>query len=322
MNRCLITGCGGFIGSYLASLLLDNGYKVYGTVHQQAKKLEHLKDRITILQCDILDAKRVDDVVMEVKPDYIFHLAARSLITQSWQDPAGTFDTNITGTVNLLDSIRKAGIAPLVQILCSSAEYGFNSQSEIPIKEDEPFKPCSPYGVSKVGQDMLSTLYWRTYGMKIIRVRPFYITGPGKTTDACSDFARGIVRIEKGQSKTLSTGNLESTRDIVDVRDCTRALLVLMKRGLPGEVYNICTGRGYQMKELLDKLLSLTSSKVRIRQTPEKMRPLEGNTLVGDNTKLCDLGWKPRIPVEQTLSGVLDYWRKNMAHQVEEKCRL
>ena len=322
MSRCLITGCGGFIGSYLYSLLLDNGYKVYGTVRQQAKKLEHLKDRITILPCDILDAKRVDDIVLDVKPDYIFHLAARSLIMQSWQDPGETFNTNVAGTVNLLDSIRKAGITPLVQILCSSAQYGFNSQGETPIKEDEQFRPCSPYGVSKVGQDMLSTLYWRTYGMKIIRVRPFYITGPGKTTDACSDFARGIVRIEKGQSKTLSTGNLESTRDIVDVRDCTRALLVLMERGLPGEVYNICTGRGYQMKELLEKLLSLTSSKVRIRQTPEKMRPLEGNTLVGDNTKLRDLGWKPRIPVEQTLSGVLDYWRKNMAHQVEEKCRL
>lgn len=316
MNRCLITGCGGFIGSYLASLLLDNGYKVYGTVHQHMNRLEHLKDRVTILQCDILDTKRVDEVVLEVKPDYVFHLAARSLIMSSWQDPEGTFKTNIMGTIHLLDSIRKAEIAPLVQIICSSAEYGFNSQDEIPIRENEEFKPCSPYGVSKIGQDMLATLYWHTYGMKIIRARPFYITGPGKTTDACSDFARGIVSIEKGQAKTLNIGNLEVTRDIVDVRDCTRAMLLLMEHGAPGEVYNICSGRGHKIREVLDKFLSLTSSKVRICQSPGEMRPLEGTTLVGDNAKLRHLDWNPGIPVEKTLSDILDYWRKNSDSRV------
>lgn len=310
MNRCLIMGCGGFIGSYLAGLLLEKGNIVYGTVHQHTENLDYLKDRITILECDILDRKRVDDIVLGVKPDCVFHLAAHSLILPSWQDPEKTIKTNIIGTLYLLDSIRKAKMDPLIEVVCSSAEYGFDYESEIPIKENEQFKPSSPYGVSKVGQDMLSYLYCRTYNMRIIRVRPFYIAGPRKTADACSDFALGIAKIEKKQTKTLSTGSLESIRDIVDVRDCVRAMLLLMERGVPGEVYNICSGKGYKMRDILGKLLSLSPSKIKVCQSPEKMRPSDDTILIGDNSKLCKLGWKPQIPIERTLSDILDYWRK------------
>ena len=313
MNRCLITGCGGFIGSYLSELLLEEGKIVYGTVHQHTENLDSLKDRITILECDISDRKRVDDVVSEVKPDWVFHLAAQSLILSSWQDKEKTFKTNILGTLYLLDSIRKAKIDPLIEIVCSSAEYGFNYESEIPIKEDEEFKPSSPYGVSKVGQDMLAYLYWRTYGMRIIRVRPFYITGPGKISDACSDFAQGIVEVEKGQTDALSTGNLEAVRDIVDVRDCIKAMWLLMVHGVPGEAYNICSRRGYKMRNILDRLLSLSPSKIKVRQSPERIRILDAPILIGDNSKLCKLGWKPQIPIERTLSDILDYWRKRSA---------
>ena len=310
MNRCLITGCGGFIGSHLASFLLEKGKIVYGTVHQHTEKLGSLKDRITIFKCDISDRKRVDDVISEVKPDWVFHLAAQSLILPSWQDPEKTIKANTLGTLYLLDNIRKAKIAPLIQIIGSSAEYGFAGKGEQPIKEDGKFKPSSPYGVSKVAQDMLANLYWRAYGMKIIRVRPFYITGPGKTSDACSDFARGIVEVEKGQADTLITGNLEATRDIVDVGDCVRAMWFLMVHGVPGEAYNICSGIGYKMRDVLDKLLSMSPKKIKVSQSPEKMRPSDDSILVGDNSKLCKLGWKPQIPIETTLSDILDYWRK------------
>jgi GDP-4-dehydro-6-deoxy-D-mannose reductase len=310
MNRCLITGCGGFIGSYLASLLLEKGDVVYGTVHQHTGKLDNLRDRITILQCDISDTKSVADVVTEVKPDWVFHLAAQSLILPSWQDPEKTIKANTLGTLYLLDNIRKAKIDPLIQIIGSSAEYGFAGKGEQPIKEDGKFKPSSPYGVSKVAQDMLAYLYWHAYGMKIIRVRPFYITGPGKTSDACSDFARGIVEVEKGQADTLITGNLEATRDIVDVGDCVRAMWFLMVHGVPGEAYNICSGIGYKMRDVLDKLLSMSPKKIKVSQSPEKMRPSDDSILVGDNSKLCKSGWKPQIPIETTLSDILDYWRK------------
>ena len=313
MNRCLVTGCGGFIGSYLASLLLDKGQTVYGTVHRHTENLDRLKDGVTILECDISDRKRVEDVVSEVKPDCVFHLAAQSLIVPSWQDPEKTIETNILGTLYLLDSIRKAKIDPLIEVACSSAEYGFTGESKILIKEDEQFKPSSPYGVSKVGQDMLAYLYWRTYSIKIIRVRPFYITGPGKISDACSDFARGIVEVEKGKTDTLTTGKLESVRDMVDVRDCVGAMWLLMEHGVPGEDYNICSGRGYRMRDILDKLLSLSPSEIKVCQSPERIRALDDPILIGDNSKLCRLGWKPQIPIERTLSDILDYWRKRLA---------
>lgn len=313
MNRCLITGCGGFIGLHLASLLLGKGKTVYGTVHQHAENLDRLKDGVTILECDISDRKRVNDVVSEVKPDYVFHLAAQSLILPSWQDPEKTIETNILGTLYLLDSVKQAKIDPLIEVVCSSAEYGFTGENKIPIKEDEPFKPSSPYGVSKVGQDMLAYLYWRTYSMKVIRVRPFYITGQGKISDACSDFARGIVEVEKGKTDTLNTGKLESVRDMVDVRDCVRAMWLLMEHGVPGEDYNICSGRGYRMRDILDKLLSLSQSKIKVCQSPERIRALDDPILIGDNSKLCRLGWKPQIPIERTLSDILDYWRERLA---------
>jgi GDP-4-dehydro-6-deoxy-D-mannose reductase len=313
MNRCLVTGCGGFMGSHLASLLLGKGQAVYGTVHRHRENPDCLKNGMTIFECDISDRKRVEDVVSEVMPDCVFHLAAQSLILPSWQDPQKTIETNILGTLYLLDSIRKAKIDPLIEVICSSAEYGFTGESKTLIKEDEQFKPSSPYGVSKVGQDMLAYLYWRTYSMKIIRVRPFYITGPGKISDACSDFARGVVEVEKGQADTLNTGKLESVRDIVDVRDCVKAMWLLMERGVPGEAYNICSGRGYQMRDVLDMLLSMSQKKINVTQSPEKMRPSDDSILIGDNSKLCRLGWKPQIPIERTLSDILDYWRKRLA---------
>jgi len=312
MNRCLITGCGGFIGSHLADFLVEKGIVVYGVVHQHPENLNHLKDKITILECDISDRKEVDDVISEVKPDRVFHLAAQSLILSSWQDPEKTIKTNILGTFYLLDSIRKANIDPLIEVVCSSAEYGFNYESEIPIREDKEFRPSSPYGVSKVGQDMLAYLYWHSYNMRIIRARPFYIVGPRKTSDSCSDFARGIAMVEKGQTEILSIGNLDVIRDIADIRDCVRAMWLLTECGVPGEVYNICSGRGYKMGDILDKLLSLSPSKIKVCQSRQRIRPSDDSILIGDNSKLCELGWKPQIPIEKTLSNMLEYWRKNL----------
>lgn len=310
MNRCLITGCGGFIGSYLAELLLEIGLNVYGTVHQESGNIEHLKDRLTVLRCDILDKDRVESVVREVNPNFVFHLAAQSLVMPSWQDPEKTFKINILGTFYLLDSIRKAAIDPVIEVTCSSAEYGFSNDDEIPIKETKRFRPASPYGVSKVTEDMLAYLYWQTYGMKIIRVRPFFVVGPRKETDVCSDFARGIAEIEAGRRNSLSIGNLEAVRDFVDVRDTVRAMWLLIEKGAPGEVYNICSGKGYKIEDILDKLICLSSQPIQIYHDPNLMRPSDEPVIIGDNSKLCGLSWKQRVPIERTLSDMLDYWRK------------
>lgn len=310
MNKTLITGCGGFIGSHLAEFLLEMGLSVYGIVHQNSGNIDYLKDKLNILRCNILDKESVESIIAEVNPDLVFHLAAQSLVMPSWHDPEKTFKVNTLGTLYLLDSIRKAAIDPVIEVACSSAEYGFSNEDEIPIKETKEFRPASPYGVSKVAEDMLAQLYWRTYSMKIVRVRPFFVIGSRKESDVCSDFARGIAEIEAGQRDSLSVGNLETVRDFVDVKDAVRAMWLLMRKGAPGKVYNICSGKGYKIKDILDKLISLSSQPVEVRPDPNLMRLSDEPVIIGDNSKLCGLGWKQQIPIETTLTDILDYWRR------------
>jgi GDP-4-dehydro-6-deoxy-D-mannose reductase len=310
--RCLITGSNGFIGSYLADFLVKKGFEIIGVAHQKTNRLAPTLNRTTIYICDILDKEKLEEIIKESKPDFVFHLAAQSSIPRSWKEPENTLKTNILGTLHLLESIRKVDIDPLIEVACSSAEYGLVNEGDVPIKESYGFKPLSPYAVSKIGQDMLAYLYWQVYKMRIIRIRPFYITGPGKLFDALSDFARGIVEIERGQRDVLQVGNLEGIRDVVDVRDCVKAMWLLAERGEPGEVYNVCSGKGYKMREILDIMLSFSKKRIEVRQDPAKMRTSDEPILVGDNSKLCKMGWRPQIPLEKTLSDILDFWRENL----------
>lgn len=310
-NVYLITGCGSFIGSHLAEFLLERGMSVCGIVHQDSRNIDYFKDRLTILRGDILDKERIESIVTQVNPDFVFHLAAQSLPRYSWQEPEETLKVNILGTLYLLEGIRKAGIDPIIEIACSSGEYGFSGEGDIPIKETKELQPSNPYGVSKVAEDMLSYLYWQTYRLRVIRLRPFYITGPKKTSDVCSDFARGIVEIEKGQRQALNVGNLETVREVLDIRDCVAAMWLLAEKGTPGDVYNICSGKGYKIKDVLHKLISLSQQHIEVRLDPDLMRPSDEPVLVGDNSKLRQLGWEPQIPIERTLADILDYWRGN-----------
>jgi GDP-4-dehydro-6-deoxy-D-mannose reductase len=312
MKRCLITGCSGFIGPHLADFLIRKGLTVYGTIYQNTDLIEHLRGKAILLECDFKNKEAVEQVVKEVKPEYVFHLAAQSLVIPSWEDPENTFRTNIFGTLYLLDAIRSEGINPLIEVACSSAEYGLTYERELPIKENKDFRPTSPYGVSKVSTDMLAYLYWLTFRMKIIRIRPFNITGPGKTGDAASDFARGIAEIEAGHKRVLEVGNLEPIRDILDIRDALKAIWLLAEKGNPGEVYNICSGKGYKIKEVLNHLLSLSKEKIAVHHDSRKIRPMDEPVYIGDNFKICALGWKPEIPLSKTLSDILDYWRRRI----------
>jgi len=184
---------------------------------------------------------------------------------------------------------------------------------EIPIKENKEFRPLSPYAVSKIGVDMLAYLYWQTYKMKIIRIRPFNITGPRRTSDVCSDIAKGIAEIEAGRKQVLEVGNLESIRDITDVRDAVNAMWLLSNKGNFGEAYNLCSAEGYKIKSILDKLISLSKSHtIKIFQNPSKMRKIDDPLQIGDNSKLRNLGWVPEIPIDQTLADLLIYWRNNL----------
>ncbi len=312
MSKCLITGCGGFIGSYLAEYLLQRDAAVYGIVHRDTKNLDHIKGRVTLFSGDIQDKDRVEAIVTEVKPDVIFHLAAQSRVEPSQQNPEKTFSINTLGTLSLLEAVRQAAINPVIELAGSSAEYGFSHQSEIPMKETHEFRPSSPYAVSKVAADMLGYFYWRAYHLTIIRVRPFNITGPRKIGDACSDFTRGIVEVEKGRKDKLEPGNLEAVRDFTDVRDAVTALWRLAERGAPGEAYNLCSGRGYSMRQVLDMAISLSSGNIKVYPQQRKFRSIDDPVYIGDNSRLKKLGWEPQIPLETTLEDMLEYWR----HQI------
>ena len=309
MKKCLVTGCSGFIGSHLADFLIDKGLIVVGTTFQDSGAIEHIREKATFVNCDFRERDNVTEVVRQANPDYVFHLAAQSLVVPSWEDAENTFKANIFGTLYLLEAIKNQDINPVIVIACSSAEYGFTTESEIPIKESKEFRPVSPYGVSKIGTDYLAYLYWKVQNMHIIRIRPFNVTGPRKLFDATSDFARGIVEIERGQKQSLQVGNLEPVRDILDIRDAVRAMWLLAEQGIPGEVYNICSGKGYRIAQILEQLISLSKVKVDVHKNNNKMRPLDEPVYVGDNSKLCNLGWKPEIPLEQTLRDTLNYWR-------------
>lgn len=313
MKKALITGCGGFLGSHMADLLVEKGVDVYGIVYEDTKNLGHLKGEIKTIRCDLSDRKAVEKVISEVEPDYIFHFGAQSFVIPSWKDPERTFKTNILGTLYLLDAVRKAGIDSIIAVACSSAEYGFTYENEIPINENKLFRPSSPYAVSKVATDAISDLYAKTYKMKILRIRFFNISGPRKTMDACSDFARGVAEVEKGLKPFMTVGNLNGVRDITDARDAVQAVWLLTEKGAFGDVYNVCSGKGYKVRDLLNKLIAMSKKKVIVKeQDPAKLRPIDDPIFIGDNSKIKKLGWSPKIPIEQTLNDTLEYWRGNL----------
>ncbi len=313
MKKYLIIGSGGFIGSYLAEFLIEKKLCVYGTFFKNTNRIEHLKTNITLLEYDIRDKIRIENIIDKVSPDVIFYLASQNFVVPSWENPENTLKTNILGALYFLEAVRKSGTDPLIEVISSSAVYGLNQENEIPVKENKEFRPINPYAVSKIGVDMLSYLYWQAYSLKIIRVRPFNITGPKRTSDVSSDFAKEIVMIEKGRRKELVVGNLEPVRDITDIRDAVKALWLLKDKGCPGEAYNLCNGHGYKIEEILNILISLSMLKdIKIYRDPSKLRKTDDLLQIGDNTKLRNLGWIPEIPLEKTLSDMLHWWRNSL----------
>ena len=309
--KVLITGVEGFIGSHLADFMINKG-DVIGIAQDinDNKNIKHLENKIELAECDINDKQKITSIIKKSKPEIVFHMAAQSFVMPSWKDPEQTFRTNIFGTFYILEALRQMKGKPIVSVACSSAEYGLNYKNEIPTKETKEFRPSSPYAVSKVTTDMLAYLYWRAYGMKTIRLRFFNTTGPRKTGSAIAEWAQGIAEIEKGKKNELRVGNLTSIVDYTDVRDSIKAMWLLTKKRKFGEAYNICTGKGYKMKYILDVLKGLSTGEIKVVVDPNKIRPSDDPVFIGDNSKLRKLGWKPKIPLEETLKDTLNYWRK------------
>jgi len=313
--KCLITGITGFAGSHLAEYLLSRGdCEVHGTMRWRSRteNITQLGNRITTHVCDMRDATSMYELIRELKPDRIYHLAAQSFVPMSWVAPAETFTTNVIGQTNIFEAIRAVGCATRVQIACSSEEYGLVLPEETPIEESNPLRPLSPYAVSKVAQDLMGYQYHQSYGMHVVRTRGFNHTGPRRgDVFVTSNFARQIVDIENGKKEpVIHVGNLEAVRDFTDVRDTVVAYYLALEKGKPGDVYNVATGKGYKIREMLDILLSFSKVKIETRQDPKRMRPSDVELLLGDATKLrTETGWEPKYKFEQTMKDLLDYWR-------------
>lgn len=316
--RVLITGITGFVGSHLAEYALAQGAEVVGTVRTRSRydHVEDIRHHVRLVETELRDASSVNALVADVRPDWIFHLAAQSFVQASFNAPAETFTNNVVCQINLLEAVRAEGLAPRFLVAGSSEEYGLVLEHETPIREDQPLRPLSPYAVSKVAQDTLGYQYWRSYGIPVIRTRAFNHSGPRRgEVFATSSFALQLAEIEAGiRLPVIEVGNLDPRRDFSDVRDVVRGYWSLLDRGEAGEVYNLCSGQTWAIRDVLDFLVrSCKVTNVEIRERTARMRPSDVPLLVGDAGKIeRATGWKTEIRFEDTLRDLLDYWRQRV----------
>lgn len=306
MNKCLITGASGFVGSYLAKELEDANYEVTKT--SRFSKLEHEQ-----LKLDILDYEEVYSVIHSLKPDVIFHLAAMAYVPSSWVNPELTFKVNLIGTLNIFEAVRSIGSDTKIHIAGSSEEYGLVKEDEIPINEDQPLRPLSPYAVSKIAMDLLGYQYYKSYGLKVIRTRAFNHEGYGRGQQYMpSNFAKQIAGIIAGKRESIIYhGDLTSKRDITDVRDMVCAYRLAIEKCELGEVYNIGSGNAYTAGEILDLLIQISGVKAVKKEDPQRMRPSDVKILECDSTKFKkQTGWEPKYKIEDTLKEILRYWKE------------
>jgi GDP-4-dehydro-6-deoxy-D-mannose reductase len=315
--RVLITGIAGFVGTHLADFLLrqDPAPEVFGLIKPKGT-LPELPPSITLIEADLEDAASIERAIETVTPDRIVHLAAQSSPQLSWADPEGTFRTNVLGLLHVLEAVRKRGIAPRTLVVGSAEEYGLADARHLPLREDAPLRPQSPYASSKVAQGFLALQYTLAYRLPIVRTRTFHHTGSRRgEAFAESSFARQLAEIEVGlKPPVVTVGNLDAVRDFTDVRDVLRAYWLLLERGEPGEAYNVCSGRGVRIGDLLDLLIRLTGVDIEVRVDPQKVRRAEIPEVVGDPSKLrAATGWQADVPLERTLRFLLEGWRERIA---------
>jgi GDP-4-dehydro-6-deoxy-D-mannose reductase len=316
MKRILITGITGFVGKHLATYLHSKkSYEIIGTYHSEGslQALEEIKNNITVKQIDLQDKEATESLILEEKPDYIVHLAAQASAAKSFSDPVGTITNNITSEFSILDAIRKYSLKTRVLIISTGDIYGIIKSSDIPVDEETPLRPGTPYAVSKIAQDYLSLQYHLAYKVNVVRMRPYNHVGPGqKEGYVISDFAKQIAEIEAGKKEPiLSVGNLNAGRDFTDVRDVVKAYELALQKGESGEVYNIGSGKSRKIADVLEQMLSLSSKKIEVKVDQTKFRPIDVPEIVCDYQKFHKLtGWKPEILFEETLENILDYWRK------------
>jgi GDP-4-dehydro-6-deoxy-D-mannose reductase len=305
--RSFITGIDGFIGSHLAEALVAAGDEVFGLT--RGARTER-GDGVVRFQGDIATPEAVSDAVAEARPDRLFHLAAQNNVQASFEDPALTMQTNVSGSVHLFEALRRSAPRAVLVSVGSSAEYGRTAAESPVVGEDLPLLPTSPYGVSKAAQGLLARVYATVHGLGAVHVRPFAIIGPRKVKDALSDFCRNVAALERGETDRFVVGSLSSERDFVDVRDFVGALVLVAEKGVAGGVYNVCNGRSTPLRALVEALQRASRRPFEPVVDPSRLRAADDSRIVGDGARIRALGYAPRFSLDETIAATLDYWRK------------
>ena len=327
IKKVLITGITGFVGSHLADYILADfpDVSVVGLARWRSPmgNIRHLGDSISLTHGDLEDLPSLKTMLRSQRPDAIFHLAAQSYVPYSFTAPVATLQANVLGTCNLLEAVRELkdsdGYNPVIHICSSSEVYGQVLKNEVPIREENPLRPSSPYAVSKVAEDMLAFQYWLSWGLKTIRTRMFTHTGPRRgEVFVVSNFAKQVAAIEKGVAPpVIKVGNLESVRTFLDVRDAVKAYWQLVEKCPVGEVYNIGGRETMTVGDMLKRLVALSSAeKVDIVVDDTRLRPSDVTLQIPCIDKFtAATGWQPEIPFDRTLRDTLDYWREYYTKQ-------
>lgn len=297
--RALITGGRGFVGRWLADHLVAEGDEVV----------------VVDVETDVADQAALDPVVAEAAPDAVYHLAARTHVGESWQAPAEVLRVNVLGTAGVLAAARRLEPTPTVLVVSSAEVYGVVGPADLPLTEASPVAPATPYAASKAAAEQVALQAWRGYGQPVVVVRPFNHIGPGQAPNfAVPALARRIVAARRSGDSTLAVGTLTTRRDFTDVRDVVRAYRLLAERGEPGTVYNLCTGRDVAIADIAERLLALAGASLALVSDPSLVRPVDVPVLRGDPARVeAATGWKPEIPLDDTLRDVLAYWEAQPA---------
>ena len=312
MKKGLVIGAAGFVGKYLIDEMQADGMEVFAT------KLPHEKlDQVhaSVYDLDIMDKEAIVGLLFEIRPDYIFHLAAQSSVGLAWKNPGLTVDVNIKGSINVMDAIRELFYKPRVLLIGSGEEYGHILPGETPITEENALRPGNIYAATKACQNMIGNIYSKAYDMELVMVRAFNHIGPGQAPMfVVSDFCKQVVEIEKGlREPGMKVGNLAARRDFTDVRDVVKAYVKLIQWGKSGETYNVGSGNAQEIRSVLNLIISKSTADISVEIDPNKLRPVDVPIIEADIAKLNRLtGWLPQIPLEQTIQETLDYWRMHI----------
>jgi len=313
--RVLVTGVSGFVGHYLLELLLKKKHQVFGIGHTTPDSVLHFVKGLTLFKTDLRDAEGLRSDLKTSRPDQVYHLGGIASVKRFDTDLKNSFEINTVGSLNLFEAARSVGLQSPIVLISSAEVYGALSRNEVPVRESHPVNPCNFYGVSKASAEFLAINYWKSCGLRIVILRPFNHIGPGQAADfVTASFAKQIAEIKRGKREpVIEVGNLKSKRDFTDVRDIVRAYDTAARKCAGGEVYNICSGKLYEVGEVLERMIAIAGVKLKVKKATDRLRKVDITYVCGSPDKFMKkTGWKPIFTIENTLKDLLDFWMERV----------